>query len=373
MRDARHKIKHSKLCIDALVSGQDKEYFDAVDKLKPDLMIIVATNYDSFIWALLAYKAGIKTIYLHDTLCRSETLSSPPIGSYLIPGDALTTHIKIALAWKWFLLTKLFRESLFSLMGIGLNYFYSIKKLADHYNYPLHLIDTATDLPAPKLKLAELVSSSAEFEFSNTNQAGRYYIGMSIDLSRAQPDFPWHKMNNKPLIYCALGSLDYLTKQQRFEFHQIVIDTARYYKQWNWVVAIGASLSLEQFPSIPTNVIVVNQAPQLDLLKKASIMINHGGTNTIKECLLFGVPMIAFPIGFDHPGNSARIVYHGLGLRGHIKGLTVEKLSRMLEQINNNPYYRIQTALMQKKINATETDNPGIELINTLINSPITV
>ncbi|MDI1279130.1 glycosyltransferase [Methylobacter sp.] len=370
IREARHKIKHTKACIDALISGQDKEYFEAIAKLKPDLMVIVATNYDSFIWALMAYKAGIKTIYLHDTLCRSETILSPPVASNLVPDDSLTSKIRIALAWKLFLLTKLSRESLFSLIGIGLSHFYNVKKLANHYNYPVNLIDTATDLAAPKLKLVELVTCSAELEFSNTNQVGRYYIGMSIDTGRVQPDFPWQRINdNQPLIYCALGSLNYLKKQERIDFHQIVIDTAKLYKQWNLVIAIGDQLSVEQFQSIPANVVLVNRAPQLDLLKKTSIMINHGGTNTIKECILFGVPMIAFPIGFDHPGNSARVVYHGLGLKGNIKGLTVKKMSEMLEQINNNSYYRIQMKLMRKKIEEVEESKIGSMVINNILSS----
>lgn len=41
-------------------------------------MIIVATHYDSFIWALLAHKAKVKSIYLHDMWCNASTGSIPP-------------------------------------------------------------------------------------------------------------------------------------------------------------------------------------------------------------------------------------------------------------------------------------------------------
>jgi UDP:flavonoid glycosyltransferase YjiC (YdhE family) len=30
-----------------------------------------------------------------------------------------------------------------------------------------------------------------------------------------------------------------------------------------------------------------------------------------------GVPMLVYPRNADQPGNSARILFHGLGLRGH--------------------------------------------------------
>src|SRR5258708_25453967 len=73
------------------------------------------------------------------------------------------------------------------------------------------------------------------------------------------------------------------------------------------VLAIGNVLRPEQIGPVPNNAIVVNNAPQLDLLKKASVCITHPGCNTLLEALTQRVPQIAIPVTNDQPGVAARI------------------------------------------------------------------
>jgi zeaxanthin glucosyltransferase len=355
--------------IHALMSGADVEFFAAMDTLKPDLIIVVATHYDSFIWALLAHKAGIKTIYLHDTLCNSKSSGCPPIISYIIPEDSLFGQIKKYLAWQKFFYSERLWKWFYACFGVDIiDSHYKVKELAAHYDYSVELIETATDMLAPKLKLPELVLCPKTFEFPNIKQVERYYTSASIDLNRSQVNFPWEKLKEQPFVYCALGSLEHINKQDYLQFYQTVIDVAKLYNQWIWVIVIGQQLTMEDFQEIPENVILVNKAPQLELLKRASLMINHGGTNTIKECILYGVPMLVFPLAFDQAGNTARVVYHGLGLKGNFKTLTVMKLQKMITQISNNSYYRIQMTLMQQKFIEAETAQPELNIIDAILN-----
>src|SRR5258708_15846864 len=76
------------------------------------------------------------------------------------------------------------------------------------------------------------------------------------------------------------------------------------------VISIGNVLRPEQIGPVPTNAIVVNHAPQLELLKKASVCITHAGFNTVLEALTQGVPQVAIPITNDQPGVAARIAAH---------------------------------------------------------------
>lgn len=370
MQLARQFTQQMKDFIDGLMAGQDAEFFHQIKQLNPALIITVATHYDSFIWALLAHKSGINTIYLHDTLCNTQTSGLPPITSHIIPNNSVFSKLNIALAWQRFLIERFLIEGAYSLFGIALNPCYGVKELAQHYQYPQESITTASDMLAPKLKLPELVSCPVDFEFTNTpTQVGRYYIEAGIDLERQQSAFAWEKIdNNKPLIYCALGSLNCIDLHARINFYQIVIDTANVYKEWQWVIALGGQLTAEQFNNVSTHIILVNNAPQLALLKTAKLMINHGGTNTVKECILLGVPMLSFPVGFDTTGNTARIVHHGLGLRGDIKNLTVEKLHSLIEQITKTSYYRLQMQLMQQKFSVLEQAKVGVNLIKNIIN-----
>lgn len=365
---AKQYINHIKTFIDALIAGEDEEFFKVIGELKPDMIVVVATHYDSFIWALLAYKAGIKTIYLHDTLCGSKSTKIPPITTDIVPSDSIFSICRVVFEWKKFLLYRFIKEFFYSsLLGTQLGASYGVDKLCKHYHYPLRLIDASTDLLAPKLKLTEIVSCPKDFDFPGGERVGRYYVGASIDLDREQPPFSWDRIDaDKPLVYCALGSLECLSKQDRIVFFQIVIDTAKQHKEWSWVIAVGDQLDTNQFNGISSNIILANTVPQLEILKKAKIMMTHGGANTTKECIWFGVPMIVFPLEFDQYGNAARVMYQGLGLKGDIKRLNIFILTSMLEEIHNNPYYQMQMDLMQQKFEEVEKSRTGSDIINAL-------
>ena len=96
------------------------------------------------------------------------------------------------------------------------------------------------------------------------------------------------------------------------------------------MIATGAGLNPEDIEYSLSDIVIVKKAPQLEILRRAHLMVTHGGANTIKECAFMGVPMISFPLGYDHPGNTARMVHHGLGLHGDIRKLSVSYLEGLI-------------------------------------------
>jgi len=76
---------------------------------------------------------------------------------------------------------------------------------------------------------------------------------------------------------------------------------------------------------------VVDFAPQLAMLSRASVMITNGGLGTIKECIWSCVPMIVLPCSFDQPGNAARVVYHRIGFHDSIQ-ITPDRLGALIDQ-----------------------------------------
>ena len=71
------------------------------------------------------------------------------------------------------------------------------------------------------------------------------------------------------------------------------------------VLSIGPNLAVEKFASLPGNAIVVNRAPQIEILKRAALCVTHGGLNTALESLAHGVPMVVIPVTNDQPGVAA--------------------------------------------------------------------
>ena len=69
--------------------------------------------------------------------------------------------------------------------------------------------------------------------------------------------------------------------------------------------------------------------PYRAVLPHAALCITHGGSNTVLDTLSCGVPLLVRPVGFDQPGNLARIRHHGLGE----KLASLRRPDRIAEQI----------------------------------------
>jgi zeaxanthin glucosyltransferase len=99
------------------------------------------------------------------------------------------------------------------------------------------------------------------------------------------------------------------------------------------VLSIGSFLDLDQIGPLPGNAVVVRHAPQLELLKGASVCITQAGLNTVLEALAHGVPQVAIPITVDQPGVAARVAEKKTGLVVSLKELTPARLSLVLDQV----------------------------------------
>jgi zeaxanthin glucosyltransferase len=53
--------------------------------------------------------------------------------------------------------------------------------------------------------------------------------------------------------------------------------------------------------------------PYRAVMRHAALVITHGGSNTVLDALACGVPLLVRPVGFDQPGNLARVRHNGLG------------------------------------------------------------
>jgi len=222
--------------------------------------------------------------------------------------------------------------------------------------------------PAPgtvEAELPVLVLCPEAFDFPGTpKKANRYYIEPSVDLQRQELQaFLWEALDPaKPLIYCSLGSESHLYEQSP-EFFRAVIEAVGERPEWQLVLAVGPYLKVEEFAPLPANVVVVNWAPQLELIKKASLMISHGGLGAVKECILLGVPMIVFPCRWDQPFNAARVVAHGLGLRGNIKQVTAAQVGGLIEAVAGNPTFRRRMEAMSRTFREVEDSGIGVRTV----------
>ena len=60
-------------------------------------------------------------------------------------------------------------------------------------------------------------------------------------------------------------------------------------------MSLGPNIDISDLGVIPSNFIIKEFIPQLEVLKKAEIFISHAGNNSLNESLSFGVPMVLCP------------------------------------------------------------------------------
>jgi zeaxanthin glucosyltransferase len=190
-----------------------------------------------------------------------------------------------------------------------------------------------------------------EFDFESSHWPKQFrYAGPFHDgEGRPELSFPWNRLTGEPIVYASMGTV----QNGNANVFRTIVKAVAKHKAAQLVLSIANVLRREQIGPVPANAIVVNHAPQLDLLKKASVCITHAGFNTVLEALTQGVPQVAIPITNDQPGVAARIAVHQTGVVASLEGLTVSHLATLVDEVLNNSMYRDNARKFQQAIAKT--------------------
>lgn len=228
-------------------------------------------------------------------------------------------------------------------------------QLARKYGYPGRL-----DTPALRRDgrpMADLLFFPEAFVGEGRQLPGeRYHLGPLVDADRREPDFPWERLaGSGPLVFFSFGTLAFsLPRAPRLV--REMLDAAAQRPDWRFVLAVGGTMSPETIGAAPPNALVVGHAPQLALLRKADVMVNHGGTNSVKECIYFGVPMVAVPLQHDQPAIARLAAHHGVGTCLPPPEFTSKSVLAHLDEVLGKPTYRNAVTRMQSLF--VEADAP---------------
>ena len=219
------------------------------------------------------------------------------------------------------------------------------------------------DPEATLSKLAVITQTPREFDYPDIQWPAQFhYAGPFHDNGgREKVPFPWDKLTREPLVFASMGTL-----VNGLEYvYRTILDAVRHLSGVQVVLSVGRNIDLDDLGPIPWNTLVVSSAPQIELLKRATLCITHAGLNTTLEALAQGVPMVAIPIGYDQPGVAARIAYHGVGEVLELQDLTVARLSELIQRVRTNQTYHDRARYLQKVIAQTR----GLDLASEVIES----
>jgi zeaxanthin glucosyltransferase len=193
--------------------------------------------------------------------------------------------------------------------------------------------------------LAQLCQITEAFDFPRASKpACLSYLGPFRDNCRPPIPFPYDRLDGRPIVYASFGTI---LQGNKHAFQTIASACSDLDLQLILSTKGARALDHAQLPGQP---IVVESAPQLELLEQTAICITHGGLNTVMESLSCGVPMVALPVTNDQPAVSARVRQAGAGETLSPSHLTRKRMKAVLTRVLENPEFRLNAIRIQGSI-----------------------
>lgn len=351
----KKRIEDERLFAEYLHRIEGGELDQCLQACKPDLLLC-----DTLVWyvALRAFRWGIPTIDISIILALYANTRIPPFISYLQPKPTVWSRCEVWTSWKWMRFKFFFTKRLASWFQGAYRFPTRMHHLDDVFvrmakrlGYPCEENKTwwYTEV-GPRLVLPEIVLSPLAFQLPGAPADGRRYLGDFVDIERREETLGDITLDeSKPLIFCSLGTAASFYPYS-LRFFQVVVAASALRPDWQFVLHVSNHPQAKSLGPLPANLCIRERVPQLALLRRASVMVTHGGMNSVMECIHFGVPMVIIPGLRDQPGNATRAVHHGLAMTAHMAHITPETLVSLITRTMDDPGIRESLAGMKQAI-----------------------
>ena len=228
-------------------------------------------------------------------------------------------------------------------------------------------------------RMTTLFLCPEEFDLPSLEKPPQYrHVEASCDLLREErAEFPWGRVNGeKRMVFCSLGTqahwshvgTDHEANQRKLKnFLQSVVNAMAERPECQLVMALGKQLRAEDFENVPADALLVGEVPQLAVLRRTWLAITHGGLNTVKECIFFGVPMLVFPLRGDQFGNAARVMFHRLGLASNIEKAPAGSVGGLVGQVARDGAFWDRVGRMRDVFVAREAEGRAVSLVEACV------
>ena len=347
---------------------------DEIIALEPDLVFVDS----SFVrYALSLHELRVPFVVIESQVAPDYDTNVPPPISYLVPQDTRISRLKCKLEW----LLYFSQRSIFQLLGIHPMESKSfMKRLCTFTGFDIEAINFKRCFRIGLRSNPEIILSTPELDFPRTSKENQLYVRTAIITSRPETSYDysfdrlftetlaWKEAGvPRKLIYCSFGGMSFRYVGVE-EFFRRLIQACSRLDNVRLLISMGNEINLESFEPCPLNVFLFRRVPQIKVLQAADLMVMHGGTNSISECMVAGVPMLAYPGAVDQPGNAARIVYHGMGLMGKLTKESSDQIKRKIETILGDKSFAINVRKKREEIFRNNAPKKIHQSINAMLN-----
>ena len=171
------------------------------------------------------------------------------------------------------------------------------------------------------------------------------YVGPLRDALSQKGEFPWERLDGRPLVYASLGTLQ---NRKKWVFECFAEACASLPVQL--AIAHGGGLDEHASAALAGDPVVVPYAPQRDVLARARLTLTHAGLNTVLDSLTYGVPLIAVPITYEQPAIASRVSWSGAGRVLSLNKLTADRLRDAIQAVLRDPAYTSNAQVVRHSI-----------------------
>jgi MGT family glycosyltransferase len=169
------------------------------------------------------------------------------------------------------------------------------------------------------------------------------FVGPLIGPRTESNRLPWDETSGAPVIYVSLGTLFnadptfYLSCFEAFRGQDLHV-----------VMSIGTTVTEASLGAPPPNVVMRPYVPQLDVLRRASAFVSHGGMNSVSESLLHGVPLVCVPQMGEQEVVARQVEALGAGLYLAKGEVTAHRLRESVRRVLDDERFRRQAAVVRQ-------------------------
>lgn len=241
------------------------------------------------------------------------------------------------------------------------NYVDFVNELQEKYNIKFpSMVDRSG-----KKGMLNIVYTSKYFQpYSESFDESYKFIGSSVIDRKESIDFDLSNDEDKKVIYISLGTIF----NNSIEFYECCFK-AFCNMNVKVIMSVGRKIDISMFKNIPSNFIVRNYVPQLEVLKYADVFITHGGMNSTNEGLYFNIPLILIPQSVDQPFVANRVAELGAGIVIEKNRITPEALNKCVAEILSDDNFKINSEKIGESLREAGGYKVGVDEIIKLKNS----
>lgn len=144
-----------------------------------------------------------------------------------------------------------------------------------------------------------------------------------------------------PIVYLSLGSIGPFSPRFRDRMAEIYGEVFAALSELRCTAVVSLPPQYHDiFRSLPPHIHIFPYVPQSLVLANVDLFITHGGLNSMRDTITYGVPHVVLPFFADHPGNARRCEILRTGIHIDPMTVTASDVLTACRRILHDPAYR---------------------------------